>query len=505
MAGQDMSRARTYPARPVDFADMQGLVRFGHGRLVEAEFLLLSVTDVAAARHWLATAPVTSAETLEEPPDVALQIAFTATGLRALGLADDFVAQFSQPFLAGMAGEQSRARRLGDTGTNAPEHWHWDAAGSHVLLMLYARAGGLDDFRSTVLEGEFETAFGRVQTLTTRSNDGIEPFGFADGISEPKVDWEQAHPPSKHGREAYENMIAPGEVVLGHINEYNEVSPAPQLTTSVAGADVPPTQESPQDMRDFGGNGSYLVLRQLEQDVAGFWRYLDDVTDGDPTERAALAAAMVGRQQDGTPLVRGRRDIVGGRHGNNFTFDDDIDGVVCPVGAHIRRANPRTGDQPPGVDGVWSWILSTLGFRRRRDKLPGRHDLVASTRFHRLVRRGRAYGPKLSPEDALTNPSGAAQGLHFICLCANLTRQFEFVQNAWMSAPGFNGLRSEADPLVGSRAPVGGVPSDSFSIQRATGIGRRYDNLPQFVTVRGGGYFFLPGLRALRFIARQKD
>ena len=149
-------------------------------------------------------------------------------------------------------------------------------------------------------------------------------------------------------------------------------------------------------------------------------------------------------------------------------------------------------------------LLSTLGFRRRRDKLPGRHDLVASTRFHRLVRRGRVYGSKLTPEAALK--AGAkkdARGLFFICLCADIVRQFEFVQNAWIAAPKFDGLDAEADPLLGNRAPIGGVPADGFSIQRANGIAERHDNLPQFVTVKGGGYFFLPGLRALQFIARQ--
>ncbi len=479
---------------PVDFSDMQGLVRFGHGKLTEAEFLLLTISSPQAARDWLETAPITSAEWTDTPPETALQIAFTASGLQALGLSGEVLSQFSQPFLAGMAGEESRIRRLGDTGGNAPGNWVWDGGQVHVLAMLYAREGGLASLKSALLEGRFKDAFDVIHELPTRSNDGIEPFGFADGISEPKVDWDQQSPPPKHGREKYANLIAPGEIVLGHVNEYKEVSPAPQI---IGG----------EGYNDFGFNGSYLVLRQLEQDVPGFWRYVDSAAGGDPAHREALATAMVGRARDGTPLIKGRREIEGGRKGNDFTYEDDVDGVVCPVGAHIRRANPRTGDQPPGVESRWAWITNTLGFRRRPDGLPGRHDLVASTRFHRLARRGRAYGSPLSPEQALSGKPDTqeARGLHFICLCADITRQFEFVQNAWMSSPTFDGLHGEADPLVGSREPVGGVPTDSFSIQTATGIAERLEGLPQFVTVKGGGYFFLPSLRAIRFLAGQKD
>ncbi len=499
-----MSKNKDIQTTQVDFADMQGLIRFGYGKLPEAEFLLLTVSDARTARDWLASAPITSAEWLDTPPEVALQVAFTAGGLRALGLPDKILAQFSQPFLAGMAGEDSRIRRLGDSGGNAPENWMWEGGKVHLLLMLYARERGLGPFKSTILEHAFHDAFDIIQELPTRLNDGIEPFGFADGISEPKVDWDRKSPPPKHGRETYSNLIAPGEVVLGHVNEYKEVSSG-LLITAEDGSTAHAGAASGDN--GFGHNGSYLVMRQLEQDVPGFWRHLDSVAHGDAAHREALATAMVGRARDGTPMIKGRREIEGGRQGNNFTYEDDIDGVVCPVGAHIRRANPRTGDQPPGVTSRWAWITSTLGFRRRRDKLPGRHDLVASTRFHRLVRRGRAYGPPLSPEQALSGEGAdqEARGLHFVCLCADITRQFEFVQNAWMSSPSFDGLHGEADPIVGSREPVGGVASDSFSIQRATGIAERLDHLPQFVTVRGGGYFFLPGLRALRLLAEQKE
>jgi deferrochelatase/peroxidase EfeB len=130
-------------------------------------------------------------------------------------------------------------------------------------------------------------------------------------------------------------------------------------------------------------------------------------------------------------------------------------------------------------------------------------DLVASTRFHRLIRRGREYGAKIPPAQALTAPpDGPESGLQFICLGASIERQFEFVQSAWVMNAKFNGLRDEADPLLGNRLPgFGAVPTDAFSIPRTDGPDQRLAALPRFVTVLGGAYFFLPGLRALRFIS----
>jgi deferrochelatase/peroxidase EfeB len=491
----------------IDFADIQGLVRFGHGRLKAAEFLLLEVADAGAARAWLRTAPVTTAESLATPPRTALQLAVTASGLRALGLEPDILGDFPQPFLAGMAGEDSRSLRLGDIGPNDPGHWQWGRPEPHLLLMLYAEEGGLDAFRGAVLGADFERGFTVSRSLPTSTLRGREPFGFADGISEPKIDWEQRFTTALHTRLDYANLLAPGEVVLGYANEYEEVTPRPLVEASVAGAELLPEALDAPGRRDLGINGTFLVLRQLHQDVRGFWQFVDGAAGRDPERREALATAMVGRRRDGTPLIADERDIPGGRPGNNFTYDDDVDGQACPIGAHIRRANPRTGDHPPGVEGFWAWLFSTLGFRRRRDGLQGRHDLVASTRFHRLVRRGREYGSILPPEAALAPaPDGSAgdeeRGLHFICLCANLVRQFEFVQNAWIASARFDGLRGEADPLLGNREPLlGGVQTDGFSLPQASGVAEHVHGLPPFVTVRGGAYFFLPGIRALRFIA----
>ena len=188
-------------------------------------------------------------------------------------------------------------------------------------------------------------------------------------------------------------------------------------------------------------------------------------------------------------------------HNNRFTFDGDALGQRCPVGAHVRRANPRTGDYPPGISGPFTRLQHTLGFGRNQPT----DDLIASTRFHRIVRRGRVYGSTLTPEQALRDTplkkAGEERGLHFVCLGANISRQFEFIQNAWMMGAKFGGLSTEADPLLGNREPLAsGQVTDQFTRPQLGRPAECTQGLPQFVSVRGGAYFFMPGLRALTFI-----
>jgi deferrochelatase/peroxidase EfeB len=491
-----------------EFADMQRLVRYGNGHLREACFLLLRVTDAAAARHWLRSAPVSNAEQEELPPGTALQIAFSAGGLRAVGLPESVVEGFSDEFIAGMSADANRSRRLGDTGSNSPGDWHWghDEV-PHVLLMLYAEEDGLQSWMTSVENPAFQSAFEIRERLPTATLQSDEPFGFADGISQPVIDWQEQLSTDLHARNDYSNQLKMGEVLLGYVNEYGLYTDRPLLAPDAVGhADILPEAEDQPGRRDLGRNGSYLVLRQLEQDVPGFWQYLDQAAGGDAAERDRLAAAMVGRQRDGTPLIDGSRNSLPGADAiatNEFSFDDDPLGRSCPLGAHIRRANPRTGDLPPGSDALLMRLLRTLGFCRRH----AREDLISSTRFHRLLRRGRAYGSVIASADALAaNADRSARGLHFICLGANILRQFEFVQNAWIMNSRFGGLVGEADPLLGNRAPLAdGSATDTFSEAQVSAPARRQVGLPQFVTVRGGAYFFMPGIRALRFIATHAD
>ena len=492
----------------VDLDDVQGLLRFGYKHQTEACFLLLRIKHRDAARAWLAAAPVASAAAAEPPPETALQVALTSAGLRALGVPDAIVAGFSAEFIAGMSGDASRARRLGDTGANDPSRWQWGSGERlpHVLLLLYAVPGRLQAWQHAV-RAECDAGFELLASLATTDMGDAEPFGFRDGISQPQLDWRREREVRDSDRLDYDNRACLGEFLLGYPNEYGRYTDRPLLDPARdARARLARAEDAP-DKCDLGRNGSYLVLRQLQQDVPGFWQFLDQRAERDPRLREQLAAAMVGRQRNGEPLVGRPHEAIPGidaadpvqQELNAFTYRSDPAGLRCPMGAHIRRSNPRNADLPAGATNIVARVIRMLGFDA--DSLAG--DVIASTRFHRLLRRGREYGVQLSVEQALAGaPAAGGAGLHFICLGANIGRQFEFVQGAWLMSTKFGGLGNESDPLLGHRRPgLDGAPADGFSMPQAAGAAHRIAGLPQFVTVLGGAYFFLPGIRALRYLA----
>jgi len=489
----------------VDYADIQGIVRFGYGALTEALFILLRIRDAASARSWLASAPISNAVVLAKAPDAALQVAFTCEGLGALGLNEDVLAGFSAEFNSGMSGDESRSRRLGDVGANSPQNWQWGGQNKepHLVIMLYARENQLDSWSQAVRGPHWDNAFDLLDSLPTSNLFGVEPFGFKDGISQPTIDWEQ-HRQVKGDELAYGNLVSLGEFLLGYPNEYGKYTDRPLLPAS-KGASVLPAAEDNPALQDLGRNGTYLVFRQLAQDVRGFWQFMDQQANSDPQDRQKLAEAFVGRKQDGQPLVELNDQPIEGidkrdAAENQFTFDSDRPGLRCPLGAHIRRANPRTTDLPGAANNVFSRLKHTLGFG---ETLYG-EDVIASTRFHRLLRRGREYGPALSIDEALKSalPDDDDRGIHFISLGANISRQFEFVQSAWLMSSKFAGLTGESDPLLGNREPIPGCPvTSSFSLAQTDAAKRHINSVPQFIAVRGGAYFFMPGIRALRFIS----
>jgi deferrochelatase/peroxidase EfeB len=496
--------------RKPEYNDIQALARFGHGGLKEARFLLLQIVNAEQACQWLSVAPVNSAEWTESPPETALQIALSAEGLRTLCIDEDVLEGFSEEFIVGMVGDRSRSRRLGDVADNAPEHWTWGGNPTtvpHLLLMLYAKTDQLEVWCDTVLDQHFGKGFSVIADLTTVDSHSVEPFGFADGISQPAIDWERKQTTNLHQRDRFSNLLSLGELLLGYPNEYGQYTHRPLIDPKGdQHAHLLPAAEEIPHLHDFGRNGSYLVLRQLHQDVPAFWQFMDQQAKGDPQMREQLASKMVGRQRDGTPLVgQAQYPIEGinvqGRQAalNQFDFECDPQGQQCPIGSHVRRSNPRTGDFPPGVTGWLSRLIRIFGFGRKH---PG-DDLVASTRFHRLQRRGRVYGEQLSPEQALNaDTDQAPRGLHFICLVANISRQFEFVQNAWSMGPKFAGVQNESDPLLGNRQPLSnGESTNHFSQPDPRGPTHCIHAMPQFITVKGGAYFFMPGIRALRYIA----
>jgi deferrochelatase/peroxidase EfeB len=424
--------------------------------------------------------------------------------MTALGVPREIVASFSPEFVGGLGADASRARRLGDVGSSAPSRWRWGAGERtpDLLVMLFATAEAWPVTKAMATEAAWHQAFEAVAVLPASDLDRSEPFGFADGLSQPEVDWDQSRVIRKDETE-YTNLSALGEFVLGYQNEYGYFTERP-LLAAATGIDLPSALDAPQKM-DLGRHGTYFVLRELHQDVRGFWQYLRTQA-GSSAEAHRLAEAMMGRTISGEPLALcGGRSIQGiartpenGRL-NHFLFTGDANGERCPLGAHIRRANPRNSDFGGPVGGPMSRLVHRLGLGAKG----WRDDRVASTRFHRILRRGRKFGPNLGPEEAL-QPAPADEperGLYFACVNANITRQFEFIQSAWLMSAGFEGLTGERDPVLGTRSGDGRMPPcDTFTIPAPGGASRRLYDLPEFVVVRGGGYFFLPGVRALRYL-----
>lgn len=455
-----MARGDVSPATSelLDLPDVQGLVVRGYGKLPSAAYLLLHAPTPDGLRRltrWAASRVTTGDES---PTDQAMNVALTHDGVRSLTEWDDLPDGFSEPFRTGMDTEY-RNRILGDTGTNDPRGWLWGRSGAepiHLLLLLYAQdAPTLAELVAEV-SGEAEQDGVRVQRVLPADDlSDREPFGFRDGISQPTI-------ASVTGGHNPAEALMPGEFVLGYGNEYGQRSERPLLPSS-----ADPERMLSRDRSgapDLGRNGTYLVFRQLRQDVEGFWGYVNAAADGNAAEAEHLAARIVGRWPGGAPVVLApSTDDPALADANDFGYHHvDAGGQRCPVGAHVRRANPRDS-LPPS---------------------PGTDSSLRGVRTHRLVRRGRTY------------TDDGERGLYFVCLNANLARQFEFVQHGWLNGNAFVTLDDADDPLVGSRLSG---PS-SFTVPGHP-VRRRYRDLPQFVQMRGGAYFFLPGLKALQYLA----
>ena len=321
-------------------------------------------------------------------------------------------------------------------------------------------------------------------------------FGFHDGIAQPRVagfrkpdDGESAAPT--------EAAIPAGEVVLGYTNAYGQLPDSPTVPDTPGARAVLP--QAPRDpdaapgtpvRMDLGRNGSYVVFRQLEQHVKAFWSFLDAQARHDADRRKTLGAKMVGRWPNGAPLVDHPDQEPAefdGKTANSFLYaEKDPHGERCPIASHVRRSNPRDGMMPNPKESL----------------------LVADR--HRLLRRGRAYGPPLAPSfdpaDVLSapDPADGDRGLHFICFNSDIVRQFEFVQNTWVNSMKFDGLYSEPDPVIGPHTP----PADAKHPEQVSAfteprcpVRHRETSIPRFVTMRGGAYLFMPGVSALRYLS----
>lgn len=470
---------------PLSSTEIQGIILHGYGHMPEARFVLLNVPAAGpspALFDWLRRLQLTSARDGSRAEDARqtrghlVNIAFTHEGLQALRVDDTLCCRFATPFVQG-SHDEYRARVNGDVGESAPEKWRWGGPQRpvHVLLLVYAKdPESASDFVGRYLH-ETRDFLEHVATLEGTTLPGRkEHFGFRDGIAQPTV--------QGSGRaELPDNTIAAGEILLGHRDGYGNVSQSPMSAAGFA----------------FGYNGSYLVFRQLEQDVPAFWRY-NAAQQGDPV---AIASKMVGRWPSGAPLVRHpERDPQTARFEdqNDFFFlsndqDNDRYGARCPFGAHVRRANPR------------DWQLGQT-----------REESLRLSNLHRIVRRGRPYGKPLTdsmtPESLLAEPADSARakqerGLQFLCFNTNIERQFEFVQQQWANNPSFAGLNGGPDPVLGVSRTAEQLRMDpaSFVAQSdvKTGIVPRCTGLQSFVRVVGSAYFFMPSLPAVRLLGER--
>jgi Dyp-type peroxidase family len=481
-------------------ADVQGFITSAFGHLPCTAYLFLRFDDRPAAKKWLgllrprvttATSWRVRADAPKQKPTQPLNVAFTAEGLRALGLPENCAETFPAEFLSGMASEET-VRNLNDVGESAPARWELGGPNNgriHALLILHTAT-------ETALRGECE----RVETgvkdfsgvsvtsrqIGIRPPTGKEPFGFHDGVSQPEI------------RGIKETGVNAGEFILGYINEYGFVTADPVLREADDPSGLLADSANPnlKGWRDFGFNGSFVVYRKLEQDVAGFWQFMQGESQrrlgkGDPLFMVRLAAKIVGRWPSGAPLALApEQDNLRLKESNDFLYAKiDPAGLGCPFGAHIRRTNPR--DQlPPAAP----------------------PESLHMTARHRLLRRGKPYGPPLfdlSVLDKLDDLQGLrtildlkrdqqSRGLHFLAVNASIGSQFEFVQQVWANNPHFGGLTDNPDPLIGYDGQPGAA--GSMLVPRP-GLDRRTADLPRFVTVRGGAYFFMPSLRALAWLA----
>lgn len=414
-------------------------------------YLLLRIDDPVAGRAALQRlAPLIASVADQTSPlgDAWLAVALTYQGLKALGVPQESLASFSPEFQHGM---RARAAELGDAGANDPRHWEPPFGTSAIHLALAVLAP--DPPRRELVLERVHQALEALPGLTALYRQdgaslptGREHFGYQDGISQPAIEGTRMLP-SNPG----EAPLKAGEFVLGYPDEWGRLSSLPQPEV-------------------LGRNGAYVALRKLHQNVAAFRRFLAEHAKS-AAEQELLAAKIVGRWRSGAPLALAPEQddpalAADPERRNAFLYyEDDPKGLKCPLGAHIRRMNPRDHFK----------------------------DEVVQVNRHRVFRRGQAYGPVLSA--GVMEDDGAERGMVFLFVGADLKRQFEFVQREWINQGTFIGAPTERDPLIGPSEGVG-----VFTIPKQP-IRRRLQGLPQFVTVRGGEYFFMPGLKALHWLA----
>ena len=452
----------------------------------------------------------------------AVFLGFSAAGMakfEAPNTPDDvLLSGFPPAFRMGMA---RRGRNLGDIGTADSSCWRWGDNAAEAVMFIYAETKADLAFSTQVHRALAENYGGKIiGQLDCAPADAARPefehFGYRDGISQPVI--------RGTGRQTRgipdRDIVEPGEFILGYKNGQGHFPISPLLPAEadlaralpiLSGTDLSrfpdfgdrTISDAP---RDFGRNGSFVVVRELKQDVDGFDAFVTRKADemkgvitsdtqmayrdiykviGQYPDKNWVKAKLMGRWPNGRPLignpvntptpVPGDPDEAICRAAeteNDFTYGaDDPQGLACPFGSHIRRTNPRDSKQP------------------------GDKAEQVITNRHRLLRRGRTY-------TRASENGSVEKGILFVSLCADLERQFEFVQQVWSNSPNFHGLANEPDPIFGSKAPdpLTDCPAArTFTIPTPAGP-IKLTGMQNFVSVMAGGYFFLPSRSALTWM-----
>lgn len=433
----------------IDFDDVQSVIlRPSRARKVHIRFVRhTSPDDMQTFLEWAAEAITTTAKanelaaasTDDNDPPGALCVGITGEGLRLCGIEERVFSALPATFTGGM---RAAAPRLHDDPTEWEAPFE-DQSPFHAVVLRYHsdpdQAPEAED--ELVWHGE-------------RREDSTEPFGFKDNVSDPVI--EGSGKPISEGAGVWDPVarawrpIRAGEAVLGYVDESGGIAGTP-------------------DTAYLERNGSYFVIRKLEQHVETFWAACQEwAGDFDPAlDPEEIGAQLVGRYKDGRVLGQ----PVGAKPANGFLFREnrspDVPKAPVPPSAHIRRSNPRDG----------------LDFA---DNIVPRHV---------LFRRGYPY-----------KENDGREGLLFMACCADLRRQFEFVQSHWLQDGNRFGLGTETDGLAGQRHGEEVDDGDNRVLSIARGDERVCKApMPSFVTTRGGEYFLLPSRSALRVLATSRQ
>jgi Dyp-type peroxidase family len=473
----------TDPQIPLDLDQIQGNILAGFNKNHQA-FMFLRLGESTAARSWMAAiAPqiATSAEVgafnalfksirrrrgVPEPGTVEatwLNLAFTHSGLRAMGVGEQDLALFPSEFQQGMP---ARAAQIGDVGDSDPSRWIPPLRGVEIHVVLLIASDARDDMHKEIFRQTRHAAAADITVLYVEEGKarvdqpGHEHFGFKDGVSQPGIRGftESTGTDPDEGKPG-QDLLWPGEFVLGYPRQRPAHTPPPP--PGGYGPQPPqPTAESvdsePGDVSvngpDWCRNGSYLVFRRLRQDVPGFKAFVQAQAQTQGISTDLFGAKLVGRYASGAPLERTEDEapdfdpqapdpsladptLLDDDHNNNFEFSHDPDGALVPRAAHIRKAYPRDEATPSGGE--------------------------ADTQTHRLLRRGIAFGEPYSSHARGHSPHSGNpdfphdRGLLFVCYGRSIAEQFEFVQARWVNDPNFPQPGDRTTPLSArSMAPV---------------------------------------------------